>query len=186
MYVIRKDTEGLGFDVVYGICARAVDIGAPIHELCLVVVGAAVIDLRALPGDDSPLLRQPRFVAQQEGMPFCALQKRFLARKDDFDRMSGQPCEVSRARRGEADAFLFSAERTAERLLDHLHAVHRGLQDIRDITAGEERVLRGGEHGHAALVWVVVGKHCLRLDIGMLGILRFIFALNNEIRAGKR
>jgi len=184
--VVGENAEGLGFNIVDGVCARAVRIGTPVHELRLVVVGAAVVDLRTLPGDDAPFFRDARLVAQQEGMPLRALKEGFLARKDDLHRPPGQARKIGRARSREADAFFFSTEGAAQRLLDDLHAVHRGAEDIRDVSTREKRVLRGGEHGHVALVGVVVGKHRLRLDICMLCILGFIFALDDHVRARKR
>ena len=54
-------------------------IGAPVHELCLIIICAAVVYLLSFKRHDPALFGSSDLIAQTERMPLGALQERILS-----------------------------------------------------------------------------------------------------------
>ena len=157
------------------------DIGPPVHELGLVVVGTAVIHLLALPGHDPSVLCESGLVAEAEGMALSGFQEGVLPVKHEFHRFFRQIAQVGASSCHQSGALLLASEGAAQGLLHHADLVHGHSQHIRHIPSCKEGILGSGMYGHGTVVGVQIADTCLRLNIGVLDVLGSVFPFQNNI-----
>ena len=161
------------------------DIGPPVHELGLVVVGTAVIHLLALPGHDPSVLCDSGLVAEAEGMALSGFQEGVLPVEHELNRLFCQAAQVGASSCHQSCSFFLASEGAAQGLLNHADLVHGHSQHIRHIPSCKEGILGSGMYGHGAVIGIQVTDTCLRLNIGVLNVLGPVFPLQNNIRLFK-
>ena len=157
------------------------DIGPPVHELGLVVVGTAVIHLLALPGHDPSVLCDSGLVAEAEGMTLSGFQEGVLPVEHELNRLFCQAAQVGASSCHQSCSFFLASEGAAQGLLNHADLVHGHSQHIRHIPSCKEGILGSGMHGHGSVVGVQVADACLRLNVRVLNVLGPVFPFQNNV-----